>query len=66
VDGAGKLLLQSQGYASPQDAGLNVKKLQSDPKELANLINNLNLNVATGALLEEALKALQQLTDAAA
>jgi tryptophanyl-tRNA synthetase len=66
VDGAGKLLLQSQGYASPQDAGLNVKKLQSDPKELANLINNLNLNVATGALLEEALKALQQLTDAVA
>jgi tryptophanyl-tRNA synthetase len=66
VDGTSKLLLQSQGYASPQEAGLAVKKMQADPKELANLMANLNLTVATGALLEEALKALQQLKDAAA
>ena len=66
VDAAGKLLLQSQGYASPQDAGIDVKKLQADPKELANLIGNLNLIVATDSQLEEALKALQQLKDTAA
>ena len=66
VDAAGKLLLQSQGYASPQDAGIDVKKLQADPKELANLIGNLNLIVATDSQLEEALNALQQLKDTAA
>jgi len=66
VDAAGKLLLQSQGYASPQDAGIDVKKLQADPKELANLIGNLKLNVATDSQLEEALNALQQLKDTAA
>jgi len=66
VDGAGKLLLQSQGYASPQEAGLAVKKMQADPKELANLIDNLKLTVAKDSQLEEALKALQQLKDAAA
>ena len=66
VDAAGKLLLQSQGYASPQDAGIDVKKLQADPKELANLIGNLNLIVATDSQLEEALNALQQLKDKAA
>ena len=66
VDAAGKLLLQSQGYASPQDAGIDVKKLQADPKELANLIGNLHLIVATDSQLEEALNALQQLKDTAA
>ena len=66
VDAAGKLLLQSQGYASPQDAGIDVKKLQADPNELANLIDNLNLCVATDSQLEEALNALQQLKDTAA
>ena len=66
VDAAGKLLLQSQGYASPQDAGIDVKKLQADPKELANMMANLKLNVATDSHLEEALNALQQLKDSAA
>jgi tryptophanyl-tRNA synthetase len=66
VDAAGKLLLQSQGYASPQDAGIDVKKLQADPKELANMMANLKLNVATDSQLEEALNALQQLKDTAA
>ena len=66
VDAAGKLLLQSQGYASPQDAGIDVKKLQADPKELANLIGNLNLIVTTDSQVEEALNALQQLKDTAA
>ena len=66
VDAAGKLLLQSQGYASPQDAGIDVKKLQADPKELANMMGNLKLNVATDSQLEEALNALQQLKDTAA
>jgi len=66
VDTAGKLLLQSQGYASPQDAGIDVKKLQADPKELANMMANLKLNVATDSHLEEALNALQQLKDSAA
>ena len=66
VDAAGKLLLQSQGYASPQDAGIDVKKLQADPKELANMMANLKLNVATDSQVEEALNALQQLKDTAA
>jgi len=66
VDGASKLLLQSQGFASPQEAGQAVKKLQTDPKELANLIGNHNLIVANDSLIEEALKALQQLKDTAA
>ena len=66
LDAAGKLLLQSQGYASPQDAGIDVKKLQADPKELANMMANLKLNVATDSQLVEALNALQQLKDTAA
>ena len=66
VDAAGKLLLQSQGYASPQDAGIDVKKLQADPKELANMMAKLMLNVATDSQLEGALNALQQLKDTAA
>jgi tryptophanyl-tRNA synthetase len=66
VDAAGKLLLQSQGYASPQDAGIDVKKLQADPKELANMMAKLKLYVATDSQLEDALNALQQLKDTAA
>ena len=66
VDAAGKLLLQSPGYVSPKEAGQAVKKLQTDPKELANLIGNRNLIVANDSLIEEALKALQQLKDTAA
>ena len=65
VDAAGKLLLQSQGYASPQDAGIDVKKLQADPKELTNMMANLKLNVTTDSQVEEALNALQKLIDTA-
>jgi len=61
VDAAGKLLLQSPGYVSPQEAGKVVKKLQQQPQAFT----GLELPAALGASLDEVRQVLQQLHDAA-
>jgi tryptophanyl-tRNA synthetase len=57
VDGNGKLLLQSAGYDSPQEAGRMIQTLQTQPQTLA----TLEMPAATGATAAEAISALRLL-----
>jgi tryptophanyl-tRNA synthetase len=57
VDGNGKLLLQSAGYDSPQEAGQMIQTLQTQPQALS----TLEMPAATGATVSEAINALRLL-----
>ena len=62
VDAAGQVLLQSLGFDSPRDAGLAVKRLQTEgPAALADLADLLDLpGNAPAPALTEALQAIVQ------
>ena len=59
----GKLLLQSQAFDAPKDAGQTIATLQQAPEALDQL--SAQVNSAPGASLDEARAALQALRDAA-
>ena len=63
VDAQGNLLLQSQGYESPKDAGKLVNQLRTDPGML--LSASAQTTVADGQTTASVQAALQQLRDAA-
>ena len=67
VDAQGNLLLQSEGFDSPKDAGQLVKKLHVDTDALGlELMRSIGrVTVAEGQTSDSALTALQQLRDAA-
>ena len=64
VDAQGRLLLQSQGFASPRDAGLAVTRLQ---KEGATALQHMadHVNTPQGIDAADVQTALQQFADAA-
>ena len=64
VDAQGKLLLQSRGFASPQDAGLAIARLQHEGVgALDSMVENVD--AVDGAAAQEVGKALQQLAGTA-
>jgi len=65
VDAQGRLLLQSQGFDSPKDAGKAIGLLQQQGRAALSGLT-AQIDVANDATLEEVGAALQQLIDAAA
>ncbi len=63
VDAQGRLLLQSQGFASPKDAGLAIGRLQ---KEGATALSDIAASIAAtdGVAAADVAAALQQLSGA--
>jgi tryptophanyl-tRNA synthetase len=59
VDAQGKLLLQSEGFASPREAGQAVKRLQQPVLALAELLQEIRVkHVVTVQELESALQTM--------
>ena len=60
VDGQGKLLLQSQGYAAPKDAGKAIKDLvAAEPRMLITLMADLHMSRPQGVAQAEVEAALR-------
>ena len=65
VDAQGRLLLQSQGFASPKDAGAAIGRLQKEGHSAWQAMGN-QLAVAEGVATDDVAEALQQLVAASA
>ena len=65
VDAQGRLLLQSQGFASPKDAGAAIARLQKEGAAAWQALGE-QVAVAEGASQDDVASALQQLVEAAA
>ena len=65
VDAQGRLLLQSQGFASPKDAGAVIGRLQKEGAAAWQALGTQVLVVADGATGNDVAAALQQLVEAA-
>ncbi len=63
VDAQGRLLLQSQGFASPKDAGAAIGRLQKEGHSAWQAMGN-QLAVAEGVATDDVAQALQQLVAA--
>ena len=64
VDAQGRLLLQSQGFASPKDAGAAIGRLQKEGVAAWQALGN-QVAVAEGVAADDVALALQQLVEAA-
>ena len=63
VDAQGRLLLQSQGFTSPKDAGAAISRLQTEGAAAWRAMGN-HLAVAEGVAADDVGEALQQLAAA--